>query len=75
MLIEVDLTGLRASKDSEGSTKGHFSGKRNQTGRQLARVIAPQYREILFEKLYPGNTDSSEVLKEVLSKRPNASWS
>lgn len=64
LVVEVDLTGLRASKKAEGSTKGYFSGERNSTGRQLLRVIAPQYKEILFEKLYPGNTLSCEVLKE-----------
>jgi sarcosine oxidase gamma subunit len=29
LLLEVDLTGLKASKSSEGSTKGYFSGERN----------------------------------------------
>jgi Transposase DDE domain group 1 len=66
LLVEVDLTGLRASKRAELSTKGYFSGERNTTGRQLVRVSAPQYGEILFEKLYPGNTNSCEVLKETI---------
>ena len=70
LVVEVDLTGLRASKRAEGSTstKGYFSGERNATGRQLLRVIAPQYKEVLFEKLYPGNTTSCEVLKESLKE-------
>lgn len=69
LLLEVDLTGLRASKRAEGSTKGYFSGERNATGRQLARVSAPQYGEVPFEKLYPGNTNSScEVLKETMGE-------
>ena len=37
LVVEVDLTGLRASKRAEGSTKGYFSGERNATGRQLLR--------------------------------------
>ena len=68
LLVEVDLTGLKASKRAELSTKGYFSGERNATGRQLVRVSAPQYGEILFEKLYPGNTNSCEVLKETLKE-------
>jgi Transposase DDE domain group 1 len=68
LLLEVDLTGLRASKKAEGSTKGYFSGERNATGRQLLRVIAPQYGELIFEKLYAGNTNSCEVLKEALGE-------
>jgi hypothetical protein len=68
LLLEVDLTGLRASKQAEGSTKGYFSGSRNATGRQLLRVSTPRYGEILFEKLYAGNTNSCEVLKDTLKE-------
>jgi hypothetical protein len=68
LTLEVDLTGLRASKSSEDSTKGYFSGKRNATGRQLVRVSTPDYKEVLFEKLYPGNTTSCEVLKGTIKE-------
>jgi hypothetical protein len=68
LTMEVDLTGLRASKSSEGSTKGYFSGARNATGRQLMRVSTPDYGEILFEKLYAGNTNSCEVLKQTIKE-------
>ncbi len=68
LILEVDLTGLRASRRAEGSTKGYFSGERNTTGRQLVRVSTPQYGEVLFEKLYPGNTNSCEVLKQTLTQ-------
>jgi hypothetical protein len=68
LILEVDLTGLAASKKAEGSTKGYFPGKRNRRGRQLVRVTASQYGEVIFEKLYPGNTTSKEVLKETLTE-------
>lgn len=68
LTLEVDLTGLRASKNSEGSTKGYFSAERNVTGRQLVRVNARNYGEVIFQKLYPGNTNSCEVLKETLKE-------
>ena len=68
LVVEVDLTGLRASKRSEGSTKGYFSGERNATGRQLVRASARNYGEVLFEKLHPGNTLSCSVLKETLKE-------
>jgi hypothetical protein len=68
LVVEVDLTGLRASRRAEGSTKGYFSGERNATGRQLVRVSTPNYGEILFEKLYAGNTTSCEVLKETMKE-------
>ena len=68
LILEVDLTGLKASKSSEGSTNGYFSGERNATGRQLVRVSARNYGELIFEKLYPGNTLSLEVLKGTLKE-------
>ena len=68
LLLEVDLTGLRASKSSEGSTKGYFCGEKNATGRQLVRVSAPLYGEVLFCKLHPGNTGSCGVLKGTISE-------
>jgi hypothetical protein len=68
LIVEVDLTGLKASKSSEGSTKGYFSGERNATGRQLVRVSARNYGELIFQKLYAGNTLSCEVLKQTLGE-------
>jgi len=68
LILDIDLTGLPASPEAEGSTKGYFPDKRNRTGRQLARVTAPQYKEIIWEKLYPGNTTSHQVLKEAVKE-------
>lgn len=68
LLVEVDLSGLSASKRAEGSTKGYFPGRRNRTGRQLARANAPQYEEILFEKLHAGNQNSCDLLKGTIEE-------
>ena len=54
LILEVDLTGLRASKRAELSTKGYFSGSPNATGRQLVRAICPDYGEVIFCKLHRG---------------------
>jgi len=35
-MIDIDLTGLPAGRDAEGSTKGYFSGKR---GREVASCV------------------------------------
>jgi len=68
LILEVDLTGLRASKKAQLSTKGYFSGERNATGRQLVRASAPQYGEVPFCKLHAGNTTSCEVLKGTIDE-------
>ena len=54
LVLEVDLTGLVASKNAEGSTKGQglLPRQAEPPGRQLVRVTASQYGEVLFEKLY-----------------------
>jgi hypothetical protein len=44
--IDMDLSGMPASKKAEGSEKGYFAGKRNTYGRQLARVLVPKTQEI-----------------------------
>jgi hypothetical protein len=68
LVVEVDLTGLRASKKAELSTKGYFSGERNATGRQLVRASAPLYGEVIYSKLHAGNTTSCEVLKQTMNE-------
>jgi len=66
--IDMDLSGMPASKKAEGSEKGYFSGKRNTYGRQLARILVPDTQEIVAECLYPGNVTSCMVFKEMVGK-------
>jgi hypothetical protein len=54
---------MPASKRAEGSTKGYFSGQRNTYGRQLVRVGATDYREIIASLLCPGSQTSLESLR------------
>jgi hypothetical protein len=56
--LDIDLTGMPASKQAEGSTKGYFSGQRNTRGRQLVRIGATDYREVVASLLYPGSQTS-----------------
>lgn len=77
-VLDVDMTGMPAGRQGEGVTKGYFSGQKNRRGRQLGRVIATLYDEIVVECLYDGKrqldrslqalvTDAEQVLK--LTKR------
>lgn len=67
-LLDVDLTGLLAGKQAEGSEKGYFSGQRNGRGRQVGRVFASQYDEIVCEQLYPGKVQLEASLDELVRK-------
>ena len=55
IVIDMDLTGRPVSQNAEGAKKGYFSGRRGIYGRQLARVLVPNTKEIIAEELYPGN--------------------
>ena len=62
LLLDIDLTGLLAGKQAEGSTKGYFSGAKNARGRQLGRVSASQYAEVVCEQLYDGKVQLEKCL-------------
>lgn len=66
LLIDVDTTGLLASRQAEGSRQGYIAGQINRYGRQLARVTSVRYHENLYSKLYPGNQQAATVLKAAL---------
>jgi hypothetical protein len=53
-LLDIDLTGLVAGRQAEGATKGYFAGQRSRRGRQLGRVLATHYAEVLVDQLYEG---------------------
>jgi hypothetical protein len=66
-LLDIDLTGLPCSKHAELSTKGYFSNKGIRYGRQLGRVIATHYEEIVVDRLYAGNIQLSHALPQLVA--------
>jgi len=66
--VDLDLSGQPASKRAEKSKKGYFAGKKNVSGRQLARVLVPATQELVTEALYPGDTPSCRVFKTMTQK-------
>ena len=71
LLLDVDLTGMLAGKKAEGSEKGYFSGERNGRGRQVGRVYASQYDEIVNEQLYSGKVQLEASLLELVNMAKN----
>jgi hypothetical protein len=66
LMMDIDLTGLRASRRAEGSEKGYLSGHRNAYGRQLVRVSIPTYHETLWSRLYPGTQSGCATLRPTI---------
>jgi hypothetical protein len=71
-LLDVDVTGMPAGRLGEGVTKGYFAGEKNRRGRQLGRVLASWYDEIVVDKLYNGKRQLDTSLPELVLEAENA---
>jgi hypothetical protein len=70
-VLDIDLSAMLSGKQAEGATKGYFSGHENRRGRQLGRVVASLYGEIVCEKLYPGTVQLEKNLPELIKMAEN----
>jgi hypothetical protein len=66
-LLDIDMTGLPCSKRAELSVKGYFSTKGIRYGRQLGRVVATNYQEIVTDRLHAGNVHLSQALRQLVA--------
>jgi len=64
--LEVDIMGMPAGRQGEGVEKGHFSDQHYRRGRQLGRVQASLYDEIVSEQLYRGKIQLEKNLLELV---------
>ena len=71
-LLDVDVTGMPAGRLGEGVTKGYFAGEKNSRGRQLGRVLASWYDEIVVDKLYNGKRQLDSSLPELVLEAEKA---
>jgi len=71
-LLDVDVTGLPAGRSGEGVTKGYFAGTKNRRGRQLGRVLASWYDEVVTDKLYNGKRQLDTSLPELVEEAEKA---
>jgi len=65
-VLDVDMSGMPAGSQGEGVTKGYFSGQKNRRGRQLGRVTATLYDEIVVERLYSGKVQLEQSLQSLV---------
>jgi len=70
-VLDIDLSAMLSGKQAQGATKGYFSGHENRRGRQLGRVVASLYNEIVCEKLYPGTVQLEKNLPELIKMAEN----
>jgi hypothetical protein len=65
-VLDIDTTGLPAGRLGQGVTKGYFAGHQNCRGRQLGRVVAAAYDELIVDQLYPGKRQLESSLPQLI---------
>jgi len=71
-VLDIDTTGLPAGRLGEGVTKGYFAGRKSCRGRQLGRVVATAYDEIIVDQLYEGKRQLETSLPQLVEMAENA---
>ncbi len=65
-VIDIDMTGLPCGPKAAFATKGYFAKQRNRRGRQLGRVLATHYHEVVVEHLVPGTDQLPKALRPLV---------
>jgi hypothetical protein len=65
-LLDIDMTGQPCGKKAAFASKGYFAKQRNRRGRQLGRVLATWYDEIVEDRVYDGKTQLPKAFQELI---------
>jgi hypothetical protein len=65
-LLDVDMSGMPCGKKAAFATKGYFAKQRNRRGRQLGRVLATSYEEVVVDRLFDGKTQLTTALQPLV---------
>jgi hypothetical protein len=60
------MSGLPCGKKAAFASKGYFAKQRNRRGRQLGRVLATHYEEVVVDRLFGGTTQLTAALQPLL---------
>jgi hypothetical protein len=66
-LLDVDMSGLPCGPKAAFASKGYFAKQRNRRGRQLGRVLATHYAEVVVDQLFDGKAQLTTALQPLLS--------
>lgn len=67
-LLDVDMSGLPCGRQAEKASKGYFANKPHRYGRQMARVCATHYEEIVLDWVGPGNVQLNRCLRPLVEE-------
>jgi uncharacterized protein YggT (Ycf19 family) len=66
LLLDVDMSGLPCGPKAAFATKGYFAGQYHRRGRQVGRVLATQYEEVIVDRLFAGNVQLIKALQPLV---------
>ena len=67
-VLDVDMSGMPCGPKAAFATKGYFAKQRNRRGRQLGRVLASLYGEIVTDQLFDGKTQLVKALQPLMQQ-------
>ena len=59
-ILDVDMSGMPCGP------KAAFAKQRNRRGRQLGRVLASRYEEVVVDRLFEGTTQLAKALQPLM---------
>ena len=65
-LLDGDMSGLPCGPKAAFATKGYFAGQYHRRGRQVGRVLATQYEEVVVDRLFAGNVQLIKALQPLV---------
>ena len=65
-LLDVDMSGLPCGPKAAFATKGYFAGQYHTRGRQVGRVLATTYEEVVVDRLFAGNVQLIKALQPLV---------
>ena len=66
-VLDVDLSGWLCGQHAAFATKGYFAqAPRNRRGRQIGRVLASRYQEVVVDRLFAGNRQLGSCVQELV---------
>ncbi len=66
-LLDADISGAPCGPKAACATKGYFAKQRNRRGRQIGRVLASLYHEVVVDRLFPGTTQLAAALPGLIA--------
>lgn len=66
-LLDVDMMGLPCGPKAAFATQGYFAKQRNRRGRQVGRVLATHYGELVVDEVFAGTTQLTGALQSLVT--------